>query len=516
MRKVLLEILALSCFCFTAKAQLYDKNWIYGSFVKNDSTWFRGNGLMTFVSDSVYAHKEQFNMPMSESTITISNADGELLFYSNGMRIMDSTKTLVTNGDSLSYGEYWDFLYPQLRDGYYGFGNPNNLLYIQISPFDSVGYLFHIQFNTYDTDSGSYFCLTRMGLTPDIHIIEKNKIISSTEAPAYSNMAACKHANGRDWWVTYQEVNTNCYLKYLLTPDTLMRVDKQCLGDTVFEYNSWGARFSMDGSKYVSVDAFSGLNLFDFDRCNGQFYNPRHLSAPVSLDSANNNIYSWATSVAFSPSGRFLYTIMPDNILQYDLDAQDIEASRDTIAELYLVTDSVVNGNRWFYYYSSTYGLDGKLYIGPSVSQRSFCVINYPDSLGTSCQFAFEGFKPPTIVSWIQPYYPNYRLGRLPGSVCDTIYSDIKPIYTQTPWLKVYPNPATDIVRFDYNWVEWDAVGACQLVLADLQGRVVFSQSLSKYSARLEVNLKNLPSGVYIAFIQNEKRQLAVCKVMKE
>ena len=58
--------------------------------------------------------------------------------------------------------------------------------------------------------------------------------------------------------------------------------------------------------------------------------------------------------------------------------------------------------------------------------------------------------------------------GRLPGSACDTIYNDINPIYTQAPWLKVYPNPATDMVRFDYNWIEWEGISNCELRISDL------------------------------------------------
>ncbi len=92
--------------------------------------------------------------------------------------------------------------------------------------------------------------------------------------------------------------------------------------------------------------------------------------------------------------------------------------------------------------------------------------------------------------------------------------------------LKSYPNPATDLVRFDYNWVEWEQNAECRIRIADLNGRVVIEQNIPKYSTRQEVSIKKLAAGVYTAMLVGGSGSpfrglggsavIATCKVVKE
>ena len=128
------------------------------------------------------------------------------------------------------------------------------------------------------------------------------------------------------------------------------------------------------------------------------------------------------------------------------------------------------------------------------------------------------------------PHFPNYRLGRLIGSACDTVYSDVKPIYKESPWLKVYPNPASDEVKLDYNWVEWEKYQEVRCEILDMRGTAVMQMQIPRYSSWQTVNVKGLAAGVYtVALIAspalkgtpsergtNSQQTIAVGKLVKQ
>lgn len=48
-------------------------------------------------------------------------------------------------------------------------------------------------------------------------VISKNYILIN-DSMNVGKIAACKHGNGRDWWIVIHRVNTNRFFKFLLTP----------------------------------------------------------------------------------------------------------------------------------------------------------------------------------------------------------------------------------------------------------------------------------------------------------
>lgn len=45
---------------------------------------------------------------VADHNASICDTDGNLLFYYNGCRVIDSTKQMMENGDSLNYGRTWE------------------------------------------------------------------------------------------------------------------------------------------------------------------------------------------------------------------------------------------------------------------------------------------------------------------------------------------------------------------------------------------------------------------------
>ncbi|HMX40726.1 MAG TPA: PKD domain-containing protein, partial [Saprospiraceae bacterium] len=59
---------------------------------------------------------------------------------------------------------------------------------------------------------------------------------------------------------------------------------------------------------------------------------------------------------------------------------------------------------------------------------RYLHVIDQPDEAGTACGFRQQGIELPTVNQSSIPNFPNYRLGPLDGSPCDTLGLDNRPV----------------------------------------------------------------------------------------
>jgi hypothetical protein len=321
-------------------------------------------------------------------------------------------------------------------------------------------------------------------------MITKNVPILQNELLSYSRIAACKHANGRDWWIVKNAWHKNLYYKWLLTPDGVQGPFIQQIGPVygiTNEQNSY-ASFSPNGSKYMSLTANSYVVLMDFDRCMGLFSNPDSIY--------NNNVagsISGGVSGIFSPSGQYLYICNRLQINQYNLWSTRINDS----VRIVTLTD-----------FNDTFQMDimqsapnGKIYISTWAGGRNkIHVINQPDSLGLACDFHLYGQEVKTINPIAIPYFPNFRLGPLIGSGCDTIQTGLEQIASPNNGIRIEPNPVSNNATVLYSANESRAV---KVELFNNLGEVVLTQSGEANSGRIIVNVESLPSGIYIAKLTN-------------
>ncbi len=73
-------------------------------------------------------------------------------------------------------------------------------------------------------------------------------------------------------------------------------------------------------------------------------------------------------------------------------------------------------------------------------------VINHPDLPGEACDVQQHSIELPTYNLFSLPNFPNYRLGPLAGSPCDTIYTVDHISEQPGSILTISPNPAADQV----------------------------------------------------------------------
>lgn len=239
-------------------------------------------------------------------------------------------------------------------------------------------------------------------LDPDVDTMEVGRI------------TAVKHANGRDWWVI-NKAFVNEYYIYLLDPYGFHLAHIQAMGEEFVAGTGWQL-FTPDGSKlirYVATVEGSRLFIVDFDRCTGYFGSYKY------------KIYTpWKFGgCAVSPSGRYLYRIYNDALYQHDLWAQDPLGASIKIADYDGFVDIFPT-----YPYVGALAPDGKIYWNSRNSSIYFHVIEDPDMPGVECNYKQHAVDFGVSIAITMPNYPNYRLGPLDGSPCDTLGMDNIPL----------------------------------------------------------------------------------------
>ncbi len=258
---------------------------------------------------------------------------------------------------------------------------------------------------------------------------------------AWGKISAVKHANGRDWWFVVPPYHANKYIIGLLDP-TGISVRTDMVGDSIRE-GLGQAFFTPDGARYIKTEQTylnqpGTISIFDFDRCTGQLSNQRsHLVPPGEVD--------FGMGGAVSQDSRYLYAFFTEKVLQYDLSATDIFGSETLVGQF----DSFVSGLYGSYFLFAQPGPDGRIYDMGWSGAFHIHQVKFPTRQGISCEFLNHVINSPISLSNAIPNHPNYRLGPLDGSPCDTLGFDNHP-------------------RCHWRWEQEDTLAPLQVTFSDL------------------------------------------------
>ena len=438
--------------------------------------------LLNFNSGQVVV--DSINRPMNfraEEAI-ICDSTGQLLFYTNGIYVANKNHTAMPNGNGLNPGQFTtDWV-------------SNGLPIFQgalILPWpDSISkyILFHETL-----DYGSNLCPTLlyrsiidMSLNNGLGDVTQKNDTFLLKNLDWGGITACKHSNGRDWWVLVHKRLSDAFYKILITPFS-MTVDSQSVGGLIREYGGTSL-FSPDGKWFATFDNISKLRIYNFDRCSGLLSNLLYINLiPDSV---------LAAGMSFSPNSRFLYASTLTEVYQFDLDAANITASKKLIANY----DGYFSP---FPPFESTFcfhmlGPDGKIYINGGPSIVDLHVINYPDSLDTLCDLQQHSIHLPGFNKNTFPNHINYWLGAELGSPCDSILNLIEYKYFNFN-LTLFPNPITDQVLNMYYRMPQKREGVLNII--DIDGRQVYSYKLPMWSTQQTLSIPKLSRGIYAVSI---------------
>ena len=427
-------------------AQNHDYHWFMGrgggSQTPPGDEW--GNIHFNFNSVNRPEIEEIFNSNMNFdiTNSSISDSSGNLVCYTNGVKIFDKNHHLVENGSNLVMPfTDDDYTYPQ---GALILPKPGtNNQYIQFS----------IEEKQYNPIVGwKLFChYINIGDDDKIKVVLKRQL-QIQDSLAYGLLSAVKHANGRDWWILIPKFDSNIYYRILLSKNTL-NID-------TFGVNSKASKglgqccFSNDGSKYIlAIDKYfdqpAKIYLYDFDRCTGTLYNQRI----KEIDSPGAN---FGAGCAVSADSKYLYAFHTAVTYQYDLTAPDIFATETLVGEY----DGFISGNQSSYFMFGQLGADGRIYISSWNGTFHVHKINHPERSGITCELINHAIESPVYLTEGIPSFPNFRLGPIDGSVCDSLGFDNHPLcnwrWEQEDTLSPLQVTFTDLSSYEpANWF-WD------------------------------------------------------------
>jgi len=445
--------------------------------------------FMTGVPDISF---ESRNINFTSTNASICDTNGNLLFYSNGICVANAQHDTMQNGSGINPGWYVN------NSGSFGSGIPQACLIIPYPDHDSLYYLFH---STIDTIIGQfavaqklYMSIINMNSDNGLGaVISKNNIII-LDTLNHGKLTACKHANGRDWWIICHKAYSKIFYKSLVTPFGVYGPYTQQIG--MFRQPDNGqACFSPDGTKYAYYSSDlgnQGAQLFDFNRCTGMFSHPYYLNIQDTSYLING--------VAFSPNSNLLYASTPWRMYQFDCTAPDINASKYLVAEW----DSFYSPPGYPFattFYSSQLAPDGKIYTSSSNSSLFLHVINFPDSIGSACDMVQHGISLPTYNGFGVPNHPNYFLGKIPGSLCDTIIG-VGIEENNSINFVLAPNPNDGYFAISY--APQKEPGAMEIY--DLLGNLVLRDPITQWSQFKNVYVSHIPNGIYLCRISWEDR----------
>jgi hypothetical protein len=426
-------------------AQNHDYIWLGG--ISNDGVPPLSDYRIDFGSDPPLITDDPKPMDFYGTCSVMSDLDGNLLFYTNGKWIASHNHQTMQNGAGLSPGDYAsevgdDFVTP-----------PQGTIVLPWPGHEDKYYLFHAPFKVvYDPlDAFTYaFMYTMIDMAENNglgKVVSKNQDVISDSLWTLK-LTAVKHGNGRDWWILERQWLTNTYYKILVSPEGVEVVDTMVVG-TALPEGLAQAVFSPDGSKYAVVNGYrtdsTYIQIFDFDRCTGE------LSNEVVIFHSSK-IY--AVGLSISPNSRFLYFSARDTLYQYDLWASDIGASEEVVG----IYDGFTAPFQTSFFLAQL-APDGKIYITPSNGTLYLHVIEKPNEKGLACDFRQHAVHLGSYNGTGLPNNPNYRLGPLDGSPCDTLEIDNIPMAKfrcQQDTIDYHSVTFTDLSYYEpANW-SWD------------------------------------------------------------
>ncbi|MGJ8684839.1 MAG: gliding motility-associated C-terminal domain-containing protein [Nonlabens sp.] len=393
MRYILYSIIFL-CSAF-AKAQLESSQWYFG--VNAGIDFSSGSAMATNVGQLI----------TGEGCTTISDDMGNLLFYTDGSLVYDTTHTLMPNGTGLlgdSSSTSSAIIVPQP-------GN-SDLFYIFTVDTDDQQYRQNVGFHYSIVD------MSLNGGTGDVVPSQKNiNLLPLTS----EKLTAISNATGDGFWVLTQFEGT--YYAYELsaaglnvTPvtstvgpfielitSTITNVDVAAMRGYI-KLNARGDKLAAAHFSNNTTADFAGITstlearslayaqggelyLYDFDNATGVVSNPQPLMTRADgasfygVEFSGNGKYLYAEADFMLPSTSIIFEFLRGEILQYDLTATNVAASKTVVH-----TDMIAPFRG-----ALQLGLDNKIYHSRT-NQTALSVINNPDDAGTASNYLFNDF----------------------------------------------------------------------------------------------------------------------------
>ena len=487
MRTILIAIFILHYSLIFSQAKR-SYNWVTG--YSGNMVNFE-NGIVTIQGLSPYKY-------FTGGNSCISDNDGNLIFARNGFYVFYKIGAYIDNGDTLVPHYYYNVqswssflsqtsIFLPMDNNMYYFVTPtfSDLRYDDCHNQNGNCYFDLLLYNTIDMNAngGAGKVVNRM-----IPLMQ-NANLRKTQ------MMACRHGNGKDWWLLKNEGDYGDVHTFLFTHDSVY--DK---GVQSFFQPTWGVEdirgqstFNSDGSRFATTSHGSSTGLVflaDFDRCYGILSSPSVIQMPWGSQHNPNDttlMDRLSVGLTFSPNNKFLYVISYTNVYQYDFQ----DSTWFHVAGL----DTLANAAQG--YETAYIGPDNKIYIGNFGGlSKQMSRIDNPDVKGAGCNFCPRCLRLDSLGAnayvGTPPCMPNYGLG---AKVCWPLNSS--EISVVSSELVVYPNPSSTV------FIIKNKQGR-KKEFFNVLGELLFSTKED------EINIRHYARGVYYIRCEGESKKVII------
>jgi hypothetical protein len=355
MKKILL-LFAVMCFVITTvnSQPYYYHNWYFG-----------GNGMLTFLSTSGNPEKTKYSaMYAKEGATSISNADGDILFYSNGQTVWNFNNEIMDNGTGL------------LGDN----SAPQGAFAVPFPGDDSRFYLFTMAASENSSAGLRYSIVDMVDNEGFGKVIEKNTLIRANMSEAMT-LALYNGGNdlceGQGYWLLAKPNGSNQILSF--------KVDSSGIGNPVSSSidgisSIYQIKVSHDRER-VAITHRNGVKICGFNDLTGK------LSIQHSMDIAS------CYGVEFSPNNELLY------VTSY----QAGEIHQIDLTDNYNV--HIFNSDEVNQVHSLQLGPDNRIYVS-SAGEKFLGRFNNANSFGVNAGYIANAISiDPYACQWGLPQY---------------------------------------------------------------------------------------------------------------
>ncbi|WP_343745583.1 gliding motility-associated C-terminal domain-containing protein [Chitinophaga sp.] len=344
-------IIWVICQPLTSNAQKEGNIWYFGDYAGLDFNTLPPKLLL------------DGKLKTREGVATVSDANGKLLFYTEGTKVWDASHNVMPNG----YGLQGNYTASQSAIAVPFPGHPGQY------------YVF-----TSAEGSGMRSSLVNMSLNNGLgDIVAASKNISlipnnlSTE-----KVMATKHCNNTDFWVISHSKGNNSFYVWPLTATGIGTPTIYNVGLPIADDGGWETigclKVSPDGQWLThvkgntSTSTTSTTEIFRFNNQTGAITGP-----VAALDNLNQGY-----GMEYAPGGKLIYVTATNgrDLFQFDLTATNINASRVLISH-----SPTIN------YGSLQLAPDGQIYVageaGYDIAANAISIIHNPDVPGLACNF---------------------------------------------------------------------------------------------------------------------------------
>ena len=502
-RSLLFIFLILLCTMQSMAQSKQDYSWLWGGEPIENSPNYSGVKFQ-FGDNGINVIDQWMGGDIFRQVGLMSDKEtGELLFYTNGCSVYNREHREMPNGDKINdTTPLFDWFCPG------GYAASNNSMVLSDPGNDNGYYIIHKPFTQIPEEQNRIETLTILYTYVDMELDDgkgdvsvKNQIAYNEKVTNTGFLNACRHANGRDWWILQALEDSNIYISILLTENGFEIVNEQAIGPLITNNDGAGqTTYSRDGSLFVVNSYLSHVLIFDFDRTTGLLSNDRKVIIEDTPD-----LFEFNRGAAFSPNDRYLYTTTQKELFQIDLHADDLEES-------IILIDTFANRADGFdsYFNQILTGPDCKMYITAVAGTQFMHVIHSPDERGEDCDFQQDGIEAPRFMPGSFSYiYPHWRIDE--DQPCDATMVGLADVYgvDEIPY-KIYPNPVRDVAILEV-MPEAEIV---RYELLSVDGKIVRSAAVDELQSSIDVS--ELGSGMYFLRVYDVDGAWEVEKVVKE